>query len=49
MTGKQKFQKGAKQQCQGQKRKKKKITGIEKDKEEEPRFWLDTEGKEEKK
>lgn len=31
------------------KKKKKKITGIEKDKEEEPRFWLDTEGKEEKK
>ena len=28
------------------KEKKKKITGIEKDKEEEPRFWLDTEGKE---
>ena len=29
--------------------KKKKITGIKEDKEEEPRFWLDIEGKEEKK
>lgn len=33
----------------GQKKKKKKITGIKKYKEEEPRFWLDIEGKEEKK
>ena len=31
------------------KKKKKKITGIKEDKEEEPRFWLDIEGKEEKK